>query len=409
MSRRLAFAAGAVVILLGVWAFRRAGAPEAAEWVEVERGDLPLTVEVTGTLQATDSAFLNPPQIPQVWEFKISFLAPEGQEVAAGEPVLRFDTSELERQLLDRRGEAQEAAKELEKRATDLAKQRDDLELRLAEAEVHQRRFEAQASVPAELVAAAELEKRALDLELARREVAYLTERLDFERQRGEAELASQAERRDRAAARVRELEEQIERLTVRSPRAGTVVYVSRRGEEKPKVGDSVWQGQSLLEIPDLASMTAVGEVDEADAGRIAPGQAARLTLDALPGVQLRGEVAAVGNAVQRQRRGNPLKMVEVEMELVQTDTRRMRPGMRFRGEIEIERLEGVLTLPLAAVEMTAGGPRVTVRRGPGMGGWGDKVVEPRLGRQGDGRVEVLEGLAEGERVRVAAGPGGEP
>lgn len=409
MSRRLAFAAGVVVILLGAWAFRRAAAPVEGDWVSVERGDLPLTVEVTGTLQASESTFLNPPQIPQVWEFKLAFLAPEGTEVAAGEPVLRFDTSELERRLLDRRGEEQEAAKELEKRTTDLAKQRQDLELRLAEAEVRQRRFEAQASVPEELVAAAELQKRALDLELARREVAYLAERLDFEQQRGEAELASLAERRDRAAARVRELEQQIERMTVRSPRSGTVVYVSRRGEEKPKVGDSVWQGRSLVEIPDLESMVAVGEVDEADAGRIAPGQSARLSLDALPGVQLQGRVAAVGNAVQRRHRRSPLKVVEVEMELVQGDTRRMRPGMRFRGELETERLEEVLTLPLAAVEVTAGGPRVTVRRGLGVGGWGVEAVEPRLGRQGDGRVEVLEGLVEGERVRVAAGPGGEP
>lgn len=400
---RRTWAVAGAVVLFGAWAARQAAAPPAGEWVEVERDDLPLEVEVTGTLKATRSVYLGPPQVPGVWEVKIASLAPEGKQVAAGEPVLGFDTSELERQLLDRRSEEQKAVKELDKRLADLARQRGDLELRLAEAEVRLRRFTAQAKVPEELLAGAEVAKTQLDLALAEREVAYLRERLAFEERRAQAELASLAERRDRARARVEELEASISQMTVTAPQAGTVVYLSRRGDEKAKVGDTVWHGQTVLEIPDLASLAAVGEVAEADAGRVVPGQAVRLSLDALPGVRLEGTVTGVGNAVRRRDRTSPLKVVEVDVELLGADSRRMRPGMRFRGSIETERLEDVVVLPLTAVEMGAEGPRVTVRRG-----WRETVVEPRLGRQGAGRVEVKAGLSPGDRVRVvtAAGDG---
>src|SRR5262249_43911772 len=76
-----------------------ASAASAGGWVEVQRDDLVLGVEVTGTLAAVDSAFVVPPQIPEMWNQKIAFLAPEGSTVRQGTPVLGLDSSELEKKL----------------------------------------------------------------------------------------------------------------------------------------------------------------------------------------------------------------------------------------------------------------------------------------------------------------------
>ncbi len=96
-----------------------------------------------------------------------------------------FDTSELERQLLDKLAERDSAQKELEKRQTSLEIARRDRELQLAEAEARQRKAPLKVDVPAELVAAKELRQSREDLALASREVAYLKESLRLESRQG--------------------------------------------------------------------------------------------------------------------------------------------------------------------------------------------------------------------------------
>jgi hypothetical protein len=119
-----------------------------------------------------------------------------------------------------------------------------------------------------------------------------------------------------------------------------------------------------------------------------------RLTLDSHPGVEYAGRVAEVGRSVAGRAPGLPARVVSVRIDLEATDGRRMRPGMRFRGRIETERLQGVLLVPAEAVALTAAGPRATRRRGLAL-----EAVEPRLGAWGKERIEVLSGLAEGDLV----------
>src|SRR5262245_25430987 len=111
MKRRVAIAAAAVAaIAAGWWAFGRETVPESV-WGKAERGDLVLTVEVTGTLQAVGTAPIGPPQVADAFDFKISMMAPEGKDVVAGTPVLGFDDSELSRKLLEKQAESDSATK----------------------------------------------------------------------------------------------------------------------------------------------------------------------------------------------------------------------------------------------------------------------------------------------------------
>jgi multidrug resistance efflux pump len=360
----------------------------------VVRGDLALTVAVTGTLRSTDSSFLGPPQVPETWNYKISFLAPEGTEAEAGMPVLRFDTSELERKLLDKVAERDQAGTELEKRRVEMERTVRDAELALAEARARLRRAVLKTDVPAELTSAKELFEARVDRRLAEAEVESLGRRHDLERQAGAAELAALAEKHARAGQRVAEIQEFIGRMTVRAPRAGTVIYESDWQGEKVKVGDQVWQNRKVMEIPDLASMEAEGRVDEADSGRLSVGQPVTLRLDAHPGREVHGTVRAIEKSVKRRSRGVPLREVELTIALEGTDTERMRPGMRFQGEVEVERAVEVLLAPADAVRSTADGP-VAWRRSL----FGSEPVHLEVGRRNERFVEVLAGLAEGDRL----------
>ncbi|MEO6194059.1 MAG: HlyD family efflux transporter periplasmic adaptor subunit [Thermoanaerobaculia bacterium] len=380
---------------LGLWLVAgRAAASGTGDWAEVRRDDLVVGVPVAGTLSSVQAVRIGPPQIAQIWDYKISFMAPEGAPVRPGEPVLGFDTSDLERQLLDKRAERDSAQKELEKKQTDLEIGRRDRELELAEAEARLRKASLKVDVPAELVASRELAKSREDLALARREAAYLKNRLHLEAVEGATEADALARKRDRAAVRVKEMEDAIGRMTVTAPRAGTVVYVVTDEGEKKKVGDSCWRGQSVLEIPDLRRMEAEGEIDEADAGRVTAGQRVTFRLDAHPDDAFTGRVRSIGGSVQSRSETDAVKVVKLDIDLDSTDPQRMRPGMRFLGTVEIERIPKALVVPVEAVFNRSSGPVVYRKTG-----WGSEEVRPTLGPRNDRQVEIRSGLKDGDKV----------
>ncbi len=386
-------AAGLALLAAGALVWWAAG-DEEAEWLEVDRGPLVVGIETSGTLRAVRSDLLGPPLVGDVWNFKISFLAPEGAEVAAGTPVLRFDASDLERQKLEQEAERDSAAAELDKLRTEVERDRRDAELRLAEAEARLRKADLKVEVPAELIGANELAATRIDLELAKDEMAHLGRRIELLALQGRARIAALAERRDRAAARVAEIDATIGRMTVQAPSAGTVIHYASRGHEKPKVGDTIWMRDRVVEIPDLSRMMAEGEIDEADAGRVAPGRPVTLRLDAHPDRVYRGRVSAIRDSVQRRSAASAAKVVRIEVALDETDPERMRPGMRFSGEIEVERVEDALRAPADAVFGSPSGP-VAFRRGR----LGVETVRPEIGLRTGDWVEVLAGLEPGDRL----------
>jgi len=396
------------------WAARSGKAPSSArDWAVVERGDLVTTVPVSGELEAVSSMMLGPPQIPETWEYKIADLAPEGRSVPAGTPVVRFDTAELERKLIEKSAERDSAEQEIAKKKTELALARGEAEVALAEAEARQRKATLQAQVPPDLSSRIELEGAKADLALADKEVAYRRERLRQEARSGAAELGALSDKRDRAAARLREVQESIEKMTVRAPRAGTVIYVADRNGQKKRIGDSCWQMQKVVELPDLGRMSARGEVSEADVGRLAAGQKVRIALDALPDLPVMGRLDSVDRAV-REERGKERsegKVIALDVSLpgalpgasgAATEgspgaaalAGRLRPGMRFRGTIEIARVTGLLLVPAESVFPSARGPRVLRRTT-----WGFEEVFPKLGRRTPEAFEVLAGLRPGDAV----------
>ena len=384
----------AILLLVGWWAVGALRGRESGSWVRVERDDLVLGVEVTGTLKAVDTSSIGPPQIPWIWEYKISMLAPEGDDVENGQPVLGFDTSELQRRLKEMMAEAEEAHKEIEKKEAELALQRETSRLRLAEAEARLRKARLKVEVPDELTSENDLRKASLDLRLAEDEIEYVRKRLQDMARSGEDALASLRRHRDYAEGEVRATRKAIKSMTVKAPRDGTVIYASNWRDEKKKVGDACWRGEMVLEIPNLTRMMADGEVDEADASKVAVDQKLTLRLDSHPDEEFSGTVSHIWGTVKRKSWRNPLKVVRLDVDLDRTDERRMRPGMRFRGSIEIERIEDAVVIPVETIFISEDGP--TVYRKTLMG---HEKVSVTLGRRNEKMVEVLDGVDESDRV----------
>lgn len=359
---------------------------------DVKRGDLVVGVVVTGELAAVDSTDVKPPSVG-MWNFKISSLAPDGVEVKPGDPVAGFDTAEQARELATMMNEVEAASKRLDKKRDDAALARREEELAIATAEAALRKATLKATTPGELVASIELEELHLDERSAQVNVQLANNKAQQARRSDAAELARLRDRLSYVSQRVAELRNNLAKMTVAATRAGTVVYPTGWRGEKKKVGDSAWRMEVVLQVVGLDKMVGHAAVDEVDISRVAPRQVVALQLDALPDVQIRGSVDSIARSVRAKSDVDPSKVVELKISLAPT-TAALRPGMRFHGEIETERVANAVLIPADAVFVTPAGP-IAYRDHDGR----LERVQIELGRRSASQIEVRSGVEPGDRV----------
>ncbi len=372
----------------------------------VRKGALALNVPFSGVLKADDSDRLGPPQVPRVWRYKISMMAPEGQVVKKGAPVLGFDASDIQRELDSKLAESGTAASQIEKMQAQMEIKRQDGIIGLAEAEANLRKAKMQGDIPPGLEPDNKVKGAQLDAALYARQIESLKASQKADMASFSADLASQRRTKERADARLAEIRAAMGRMTVLSARDGTVIYItSEETQQKKQIGDECWVGEKVLEVANLAKMSSEGQVDESNVGLLAVGERARLRLDAHPDEELSGTVRSVGQALEAKSPTNPLKVVKVEVRLDETDPRRMMPGMRFTGSVETGSVGDALLIPPDAVTETPAGATARVKSF-----WGWRTVNIKLGERGKEMVQVLAGLREGDVLaRRITEPGGKP
>jgi multidrug efflux pump subunit AcrA (membrane-fusion protein) len=360
---------------------------------DVRRDDLVIGIEVTGELAAVDSTDIKPPPLPNVWNFKIAMLATEGDEVKAGEPIIAFDATDQIHSLEQMQSESDAAQKKLQKKRDDAALARRDDDLKVATAEADLRKAQLKAAGEPELVANVDLETLKLDEKTAELVLEGAKNHAAESKRSDEQEIAQLSEKATYAKSRVDELRKTIAAMQVMSPRAGTVVLPMNWQGEKHKVGDSVWKMEDILQIVGLGKMIGNGLVDEVDMAHVATGQHVQLRLDALPDVQLAGTVQEIAKSVEPKSYTDPSKVVKLKVAIEPTKVP-LRPGMRFRGLVELERLPNVVVVPVDAVFVKPDGPVAYRKRGTGF-----ERVKLELGKRSATSIQVVHGLDPGDRV----------
>jgi PAS domain S-box-containing protein len=195
-------------------------------------------------------------------------------------------------------------------------------------------------------------------------------------------------------------LRAEIQRQQVVAPVSGLVVNPPASGRSEgggtvPSPGDTVSAGGPLLAIGDVGSFAVTLKVDELEVKRIHTGQPATVTIDALEGTPLTGEVAAVaGQAVTEN--GAPTFEVRVAIKDVPDAVRKTALlGMTATVEVVTALRENVVVVPIEAVTH-AGEPFVMVVEKPGAAPVKRAVT---TGLADHSRVEIASGLKKGEVV----------
>lgn len=213
-------------------------------------------------------------------------------------------------------------------------------------------------------------------------------------RRSGDAGLLAAARQRLRLAGMPAALIGRVERsgrpqavLTISTPLGGVLQELNVRA------GMAVAAGDTLARVNGLDRVWLAVAVPEGETGGIAVGQPAEARLSAFPGETLEGTVAAILPETDPNSR-----TLRVRVELPNPDGR-LRPGMTAQVRLTRPGGQDALWVPSEAVIRT--GRRTLVMRAEEAGRY--RPVEVRLGRESDGKTQVLQGLEEGQQV-VASG-----
>ena len=402
-KRRWLLGSGFIVVLAAVVFVSVRSSHAAATAIptaEVRRGEFVDYLSIRGEIKARESKTLTAPSA--AGDLQIIKLAHTGQQVKAGDVVVQFDTTTVQRTLEQKRtdlasAEAQIRQQEAQEHMTEEQNLTDSL---AAKYNVESARLDAS---KAEILSVIDGEKNKLALASSQEKYREAQTKLDSGKVGSAADIAQQKKKRDKALFDVRLAEHQIASLTLRAPSDGVVTLLPNFrsvmfGGNAPdfREGDHAWPGAAIAEIPDLSSVRFEARIEEADRGKLKAGQSGTVHVDAVPDTDFSGSVRSISTIAQLDfTNWPPAKNFTLDLKMDRTDTR-IRPGMKANARIAVETIPDSILIPPQAIFPKNGSSVVYVQNGRK---FDEKTV--RVGRRSGDTVQVSDGLRPGERVAL--------
>jgi len=216
------------------------------------------------------------------------------------------------------------------------------------------------------------------------------------------AKLKSAIGQHQVALRQTKDLNEQLEKCTLRAKKTGLVVYGGARddmmyygGEERIREGATVRERQAIITIPDMTRMAVNVKIHESYIKKVKKGEKARITVDAFPDDILTGEVTKVGVLPDSQNRWmNPDMKVYLTTITIDGTHDWVKPGMSAKVEILVNKLDNCVYVPVQAVSPDGNKQVCYIGRG-----LKSERREVQIGEFNDEFIEVRSGVQEGEHV----------
>jgi HlyD family secretion protein len=358
-------------------------------------------LQLRGEIRPVRSVVLTAPSAGS--DLQIVDLVANGAKVAAGDIVVTFDPTTQQRALETKQSELKQAESEIERTEAEQRRRVASARSELDEAQkaLARARLELQGN---QLRSRIDAENFVIAVSTAEAHVRALEKKVDGERMAAQADVAIAKQKRDKAQYDVSDTQRIIRSLQVRAPIAGSISLLPNfraggpgsRSQPEFKRGDRAWFGAAIAELPDLTEIQLKARVDEADRGRVQISSGVRVRVDAVPDRELTGALKEISVVAKPDfTTWPPVRNFDVVVSLSDADAR-LRSGMSASARVELDRLPGVLVVPLGAVFQR--GPVTVVyvaRRG---------VFESRsvtVLRRGRDQVALASGVDEGERVAL--------
>ena len=187
--------------------------------------------------------------------------------------------------------------------------------------------------------------------------------------------------------ARIGETREVQRLIEYVSPQSGYVMALNVRH------GMYVTPALMVMSIADLSEVWIEVDVFENQIDWVEAGQTAHMKLSYAPGREWTGEVDYVYPTVRPESRTARVRLAFDNPDLV------LKPNMYAEITIDGAPRHNVVQVPSQAVIRAGNGERVILALGEGR----FRPAQVRTGLESEGRVEIVEGLAEGEKVVVSS------
>jgi len=287
----------------------------------------------TGELAAVDSRSFVLLRYGRHWyQMKIIGLLKHGTAVKAGDSLIQLDPTEIKKYIIERESELETQKASFQKLLVDHSNRRSELEsnmknetagFNLKKLELESSRFESDKT------------KKIKQLEFDQAKINFdkVKKLYELNKIAQSSDLKVQRIRVERMKSEIESAYDLLPKLVIRTPISGIFqVGVSRRTREMLKVGDEIYPGTNMGNVPDLTWMKVNTTVSENDFLKIQQGQKVLIRLDALPKVGFDGEVAYISKLCRLKEEKSKQKVFDVEVKILKPDER-LKPGMTVSCE----------------------------------------------------------------------------
>jgi HlyD family secretion protein len=209
------------------------------------------------------------------------------------------------------------------------------------------------------------------------------------------AEVARAKAQVAQAQAALERAEEDLRNSTITSPIDGLVL------SRDVQVGDAVSsilvlgsQATLIITLGDVSDVYVLGKVDEADIGKVYPGQAARIVVESFKEKKFEGKVTRI-SPLGREK--DNVTTFEVRVS-IHNPSGELRANMSANAEIILEEKKGVVLIPESAVIYDKD-RNASVELPDAKAEKGRRKVPVKLGISNGVKTEVIAGLTEKQQV----------
>ncbi|MBZ5631586.1 MAG: efflux RND transporter periplasmic adaptor subunit [Acidobacteriia bacterium] len=364
MRSRLMFAVVGVPALVGggwvgVSRFRQAQTTSDLPVAPARKGEFLAIIRCRGEIKAGRSAQLYAPIVPNL---RIAWLAPSGEVVEEGAPVIRFDSSSAQQQLIQKEAALRQSQATLDQAVAQgrITAEQDQSTLREARFNLEKAQLRTATN---EFVGRIEAEQNRIDVGVSEQKLKVQEATVEQHAASDKSKMASLTRQRDQAQADVDITKERLTQMEIKAPLTGVVVFQSNYAlgsvNATPfKVGDNVYSGMNLGEIPDMTSLLIDVKVEEIDRGRIAVGDDVRILVDALPELAIQAKMTQISPMMELGLEQPITRSFRAYAAVAKADAR-LRPGMNGGMDIVVNRIPDAISIPAKALFTRAGKPVV--------------------------------------------------
>ncbi|HTJ81529.1 MAG TPA: efflux RND transporter periplasmic adaptor subunit [Polyangiaceae bacterium] len=214
-----------------------------------------------------------------------------------------------------------------------------------------------------------------------------------------QAQLASSMTQLKTAELAVQNAETQLKQTKIYAPMSGTVLNIAvEKGTIVASALTNVNGGTTVMTIADLSDLRIIGAIDEAQISKVEKGQDVDIRVDAYTDRVFKGKVERISPLGKTT---SNVVTFDVEIVVQDPNANLLKSGMSADVEILAKKEEGVLLVPLTAVQSSGNAKFVQLASG--------ERKRIKVGANDGSNMIVLAGLEEGDEILAsspAAGAG---